>query len=230
MFTISNQFTQADIEQAVKLAKLYYTDLIQKYIRPHGPTGSLCSSQVEIEVREYMEEALYQHHGMRIEIEVARDTNTQSLIGFAVVLSSAGSPDCGLNYVAVHKDYRRQGIMKAMLKNIQNRYSYIVLSCNPSKVPYYENLGFVIEKPEYVQISMTWGTSGPNSGMDSFDMDKNVTLQEHIRSFETLNAKKIGAMMTKVRDAQMKRMGEVEAYYQSRVAGSSHDVAILLCP
>lgn len=230
MFTISNQFTQADIEKAVKLSKLYYTDLIQKHIKAHGPTSGLCSAQVETEVREYMEEALYQHHGMRIEVEVAKDTNTQELIGFAIVLSSAGSVDCGMNYVAVHKDYRRQGIMKAMLKNIQSRYSFIVLSCSPDKVPYYETLGFVIEKPEYVQISMTWGTSGPNPGMDSFDMNKNVTLQEHIRSFETLHAKKIGAMMTKVRDAQMKRMGEVDAYYQSRTSGSPHSVAILLCP
>jgi hypothetical protein len=58
LFSITYSLTQRDIDQAVRLSKLYYTDLIQKLVKPYGPTSSLCSSQVEIEVRAYLEEAL----------------------------------------------------------------------------------------------------------------------------------------------------------------------------
>lgn len=222
MFSITNTLTQTDVEQAVKLSKLYYTDLIHKVVKPHGPTSGLCSSQVEIEVRAYLEEALTGRQGLRIEVELAKDTATSRVIGFAIVLSSKMSKDCGLNYAVVHKDCRRQGILKAMMDRVKSRYSSIGLSCQPDKVPYYEALGFRVDGAEVVQVTMGWGESKPTAIMNSFDIANNPEMQDCIQSFTRLNGAKTQSIMKKISDVQEKRMKEVQQYAQSRADGATH--------
>jgi GNAT superfamily N-acetyltransferase len=222
MFTITNTLTQSDVEQAVKLSKLYYADLIHKVLKPHGPTSGLCSSQVEIEVRAYLEEALTGRQGLRIEVVLAKETATDSVIGFAVVLSSKMSKDCGLNYTAVHKDYRRQGILRAMLDRVKSRYSSIGLSCHPDKVPYYEALGFRVDGAEFVQVTMGWGEDKENAMMNSFDMNNNPEIQRCKQAFVRLNGSKTQAIMKKIAEVQENRMVDVQKYVQSRADGIPH--------
>lgn len=222
MFSITNQLTRSDVEQAVKLAKAYYSDLIHKLIRPHGPTSGMCSSQVEIEVRAYLEEALTGRQGLRIEVELAKDEATNSVIGFAIVLSSKMSDDCGLNYAAVHKDFRRQGILRAMLDRVKSRYSSIALSCHPEKVPYYESLGFRVDGAELVQVSMVWGEDKPHAMMNGFDMAKNTDIQNCVQAFLRVNGSKGQTVMKKLGEVQENRMVDIKKYVQSRAEGIPH--------
>jgi len=226
LFSITYSLTQRDIDQAVRLSKLYYTDLIQKLVKPYGPTSSLCSSQVEIEVRAYLEEALTGFHGLCVEALVAKEVSTNDVVGFAIALSAPGSTDCGLNYAAVRKDFRRQGVLRVMLESIKSKYSFIGLSCHPDKVPYYEALGFRADGTVFVQVSMSWGEDKPHPMMNTFDMGRSDELQMCTQSFLKLHGAKAEAIMQNLGDVQIKRMEDVKAYYQRRNDGLSHEHAM----
>ncbi|KPW61558.1 hypothetical protein [Pseudomonas cannabina] len=71
-FTITDQLTKGDIEQAIKLARANYSELINKYVKPHGPTSSLCIAQVVAEVREYLSDALTGCYGGFAEAVLAK--------------------------------------------------------------------------------------------------------------------------------------------------------------
>lgn len=66
------------------------------------------------------------------------------IVGFLLcTLPMNGDRDeCSISYIAVEKKYRKNGLMRAMLSNIKDRYAGISLSCEVGLVPMYEKLGF----------------------------------------------------------------------------------------
>lgn len=226
MFTISTSLTEADIQHAVKFAKANYVDLIEKHLRPGGgPTGSMCQTTVEVEVRTYLSEVLTGEFGLKVAPVVAKD-ECNNLIGFAIALEGKLDTDCGLNYAVVHKDYRRQGVLRAMIHELQARYRFIGLSCKLDKVPYYEALGFRITGPQKVQVAMSWGLDKPHADMVILGFDQSDEVQGAKAAFARLNGAKAQKILRKLGEAQREQAEKVLAYLEKRGLGAAHAEAL----
>lgn len=227
MFTLSTAFSQADQDQALRLSRACYVDLINKYVKPHGPTSSLCIAQVETEVRAYLDDARTGCYQVRAGAIFAKDSATGEVIGFAIYLGGKTPPtDCGLNYVVVNQRYRRQGIMKAMLDVIMLKFTFIGLSCNLDKVPYYETLGFRITGTDMMQVAMSWGLDKPHGVMNVLDFGKSEAIQAAVAAFMRNSAGKGEAILAELGRIQELKISEVEGYVHKRQSGLSHADAI----
>lgn len=225
MFTVTTTFTQAELEQAARLARVNYIELINKFVRPHGPTSGLCQVQVETEVVAYLSDALYKDIGTDAGAVFAKDANTGEVIGFTIFLSGLIPTDCGLNYIVVDKRYRRQGVMKAMLAEIMKTHTFIGLSCNIDKVPYYEALGFRITGPETVQVAMSWGLNKPHGLMKAVGFDGSVAINEAKDAF-LRNNRQGPSILARIGQQQEDREVVVRDYVSKREIGVPHDLAI----
>ncbi|MFA4834479.1 MAG: GNAT family N-acetyltransferase [Dehalococcoidia bacterium] len=211
MFTITTELTKADAPQILKLARANYVDLIFKHVKPNGPTSSLCLALIEVEVREYVNDALTKCHGLPVSVVLAKDTNSK-VIGFAIVIGGKKSTNCGINYAAVQKDHRRQGILRAMLDNVKARYQSINLTCNLDKVPYYEALGFRVTGAQQVQVVMSWGPEMVETDMLVLGLDDHVEIREAQAIFSRVHGNKARGMINKIYEMQKQRTAEVEAF------------------
>lgn len=222
MFVITNTFTESDLEQAVRLARANYVDLFNKYVKAHGPTSSLCMLQVETEVREYLKDALTGCHGLSVGAVFAKDQNTGEVIGFVICLTGHIVTDCGLNYMVVDKRYRRQGVMRAMLGDIMNRFSFIGISCNVDKVPYYEALNFRVTGSDMVQVAMSWGLNKAQATMSLINFDGSVELHQAMLTFMRVAGTRGNAIMNKLAKEQERQISYVKLYASKRLSGASH--------
>lgn len=225
MFTITTTFNQADLDQAVRLARANYIELINKFVRPHGPTRGLCQVQVETEVRAYLNDALYQDIGTDVGAVFAKNAQTGQVIGFTIFLSGLTPTDCGLNYMVVDVSYRRQGVMKAMLAEIMKNHTFIGLSCNIDKVPYYEPLGFRITGVETVQVAMSWGVNKPHGPMKVIGFDGSVPINQAKDAFLRHNAQG-PSILAKIGQQQHDRNIVVRDYVSKRISGVPHHLAL----
>lgn len=215
MFTITTELTQADVPQIVKLARANYVDLIFKHVKPNGPTSSLCLTLIEVEVREYVLDALTQCHGLPVSVVLAKDPEAK-VIGFAIVIGGKEPTDCGINYTAVSKDHRRQGILRAMLDEVKSRYQSIGLTCNMDKVPYYEALGFRVTGARQVQVAMSWGPEKLEMEMQFLGLDNHVEIREAQAIFGRVHGMKAKSMISKIHGMQELRTVEVLAFVAKR--------------
>jgi GNAT superfamily N-acetyltransferase len=226
MFTITTSLTESDIHKAVKLAKANYVELIEKHLRPGGgPTGSMCQTTVEVEVRAYLSEVNNGKFGLKVTPVLAKDEQN-NLIGFAIALEGRVDTDCGLNYAVVHKDYRRQGVLRAMIQEIQSRYKFIGLSCKIDKVPYYEALGFRITGPQNAQVTLSWGLDKPHADMMILGFDHTNEVQNAKAQFMRLNGAKAQGILRKMDEAQKGQAQKVLAYLEKRGLGATHTEAV----
>lgn len=219
---ITDQLTKHDIEQAIRLAGANYVELINKFVKPHGPTSSLCIAQVEAEVREYLSDALTACYGGFVEAVLAKDQTSGDLIGFTIVLRGNDPKDCGINYAVVSVTQRRQGILREMLKGIQARYNHIGLSCSVDKVPYYEALGFHITGPDLTQVAMCCGIDKPDARMGALDFSLNSKIAEAVATFLRVHGLKAEGMLSKMGEIQEDRFKYVDGYVTKRLSGISH--------
>ncbi|MDH4602516.1 MULTISPECIES: GNAT family N-acetyltransferase [Pseudomonas syringae group] len=226
MFTITSELNQDDIVQSVKLARAYYVDLINKSVKPHGPTSSLCMAQVEIEVREYLRDALTRCYGLPVSALLAKDTSTSEVIGFAVILGGNCPTDCGINYVAVHADHRRKGILREMLERVKSRFTHIGLACDVDKVPYYESLDFRVTGHEAGQVTMTWGLDRPGASMPVLDFAQNEDIIQATSTFFRVHGHKAESILRQVAQKQELVNQYTQGYATKRISGLNHHEAV----
>ena len=223
MYTLTTTFTEAELEQALRLARVNYVDLINKYVKPHGPTSSLCIAQVETEVKAYLDDARTGCYQVRAGAVLAKDATTGQVIGFTIYLGGVIPPtDCGLNYIVVDQHYRRKGIMRAMLSVVMQKFTFIGLSCNVNKVPYYESLGFRVTGADMTQVEMSWGVVKPHGTMAMLGFDKSVPILAAKESFMRNAGGKADAILAKLGRAQEDMNTLVAGYVLKRQSGMSH--------
>ncbi|WP_064363760.1 GNAT family N-acetyltransferase [Pseudomonas sp. RIT-PI-o] len=226
MSFITTDLTEGDIDQAIKLARANYVELINKFVKPHGPTSSLCIAQVEAEVREYLLDALTGCYGGFAEVVLARDQARGNLVGFLIVLRGNDPEDCGISYTVVCATHRRQGILREMLRRVQGQYSHIGLSCNVDKVPYYEALGFHITGSDCAQVAMCCGTDKPDAMMGALDFSLNSKIADAVASFQRVHGAKAKGILSRMGEIQERRFEYVEGYVNKRLSGLSHADAL----
>ena len=161
--------------QIMQMVIDYVTELSMVAIAPSNPLYPLYQYGVGHEVHQYLQ-AMDGSRGIAVELIVALDVEDPSIvIGFLLYLpvqdlpaedsagQDAGYPDlsaqeplaaCAVAYMAVQTARRRQGVARAMLMKMTERYPHAELACFVAKVPVFEALGFRVLGARGPQVLM----------------------------------------------------------------------------
>jgi len=105
---------------------------------------------------------------------VAIDTENDSRVsGFLLYSPVPAEPTaCGVNYMAVRKDYRGSGIASEMVRRMLKHYHHTELSCTIKLVPFYESLGFQVIGSHLTQVTMCTLPNGPQGTMAVLNVEE----------------------------------------------------------
>jgi len=94
--------------------------------------------------------------GIAAELIVALDADEpETVIGFVLYLPVKDDPQaCAIAYMAVQASRRRQGVARAMLREVTGRYPHVELACRPAAVPRFEAMGFQVLAARGPQVLM----------------------------------------------------------------------------
>lgn len=171
--------------QIMQMVIDYVTDISMVAIAPSNPLYPLYQYGVGHEVHQYLQ-AMDGSRGIAVELIVALDAEDPSVvIGFLLCLPVTEAPAqdapsqdrltehpthqqpavlhdveraCSVAYMAVQTARRRQGVARAMLKMMTNRYPHAELACFVPKVPVFEALGFNVLGARGPQVLMNTRT------------------------------------------------------------------------
>lgn len=146
--------------QVVTMAGHYATELAMDRCPKDHPHYGVTQALLSIEVDAYVD--AIGHTGLNGELLVAYDEVNWpgSLLGFLLYMPLSGTTGrCGVNYGAVHEDFRGKGIFTGLMLRMLERYPGATLSCFVESVPLYEHFGFKVELARDTQVQMTTDTS-----------------------------------------------------------------------
>jgi ribosomal protein S18 acetylase RimI-like enzyme len=131
------------------------TDISMVAIPASNLLYNLYQYAIGYEVHLYLQ-ALNGEKGIAVELIVATDEDDpEQVIGFLLYLPVKDDADaCGVAYMAVHVEHRRQGVARRMLREMVGRYPHAELTCAVAKVPYFEAMGFQVVGARATQVLM----------------------------------------------------------------------------
>jgi len=131
------------------------TDISMIAIPPSNLLYNVYQYAIGFEVHLYLE-ALNGAKGIAVELLVATDEDDpEQVIGFLLYLPIQDDPEaCGVAYMAVHANHRRQGVARRMLREMVGRYPHAELTCAVAKVPWFESMGFQVVGVRGTQVLM----------------------------------------------------------------------------
>ena len=140
------------------------TDLSSVGLPPSNLLYNIYQYATGFEVHLYLE-ALNGSKGIAVELVVATDAqDPEKVIGFVLSLPVKDDPEaCGVAFMAVQVGYRRQGVARAMMRDVLSRYPHAELACSVEKVPAFEGMGFQVRGARGTQVLMNtrdYGTDG----------------------------------------------------------------------
>ncbi len=140
------------------------TDISSVALPPSNLLYNLYQYAIGFEVHLYLE-ALNGEKGIAVELVVATDNSApQEVIGFLLYLPVKDDPEaCGVAFMAVQAGWRRQGVGRAMMREVLARYPHAELACAVEKVAVFEAMGFQVLRAQGTQVVMNtrdYGTDG----------------------------------------------------------------------
>ncbi|WWG81704.1 GNAT family N-acetyltransferase [Pseudomonas poae] len=140
------------------------TDISSVALPPSNLLYSLYQYAIGFEVHLYLE-ALNGEKGIAVELVVATDNSApQEVIGFLLYLPVKDDPEArGVAFMAVQAGWRRQGVARAMMREVLARYPHAELACAVEKLPVFEAMGFQVLRAQGTQVVMNtrdYGTDG----------------------------------------------------------------------
>jgi GNAT superfamily N-acetyltransferase len=148
------------------------------------------------------------------------------LLGFVTYTESIShSTACGINYIAVRPEMRRQGIMQGFVKKIKENFHHISLSCDIELISYYSNMGFEIHKPEGTQISLAINPINAVMPILSEDglMNFPAVAEERLRLNKT-HGKKLKKLEKSYHDSRKRVEKEIIAYIERYEMGNASTI------
>ena len=141
--------------QILQLVVDNLTDISVVAIPPSNLLYNVYQYAIGYEVHLYLE-ALNGTKGVAVELLVATDEDDpEQVVGFLLYLPIQDDPDaCGVAYMAVQADHRRQGIARRMVREMVGRYPHAELTCAVAKVPWFESMGFQVVGVRGTQVLM----------------------------------------------------------------------------
>ncbi|EXF96409.1 GNAT family acetyltransferase [Pseudomonas fluorescens HK44] len=158
MFTITHFETPCSEpinDQILQMVVDYLTDISTVAIAPSNLLFNVYQYAIGYEVHLYLQ-ALGGSKGIAVELIVAMDEEAPSkVIGFLLYLPVKDDPEaCGVAYMAVQASHRRQGVARAMVQEMVNRYPHAELTCAVGKVALFESMGFQVLGARGPQVLM----------------------------------------------------------------------------
>lgn len=140
------------------------TDISSVGLPPSNLLYNIYQYATGFEVHLYLE-ALNGSKGIAVELVVATDAqDPEKVIGFVLCLPVKEAPEaCGVAFMAVQVGYRRQGVARAMMRDVLSRYPHAELACSVEKVPAFGGMGFRVRGARGTQVLMNtrdYGTDG----------------------------------------------------------------------
>ena len=140
------------------------TDISSVALPPSNLLYNLYQYAIGFEVYLYLE-ALNGEKGIAVKLVVATDNSApQEVIGFLLYLPVKDDPEaCGVAFMAVQAGWRRQGVGRAMMREVLARYPHAELACAVEKVAVFEAMGFQVLRAQGTQVVMNtrdYGTDG----------------------------------------------------------------------
>lgn len=151
------------------------TSLSTNACPPNDPLYEVSQLYLILEVQAYLSNIGGPALGGRGELLVASEDRSglRKLLGFLLYMPINGSNFCcGVNYGAVREDARNKGIYTLLLRHMLQRYPSATLSCFVHTVPFYERLGFKIEKSRDTQVQMSTITAAEDMQMPIVDLSR----------------------------------------------------------
>lgn len=158
MFTLSHFETpppESIKNQIMQMVIDYVTDISAVAIAPSNPLYRLYQYGLGLEVNLY-QEAMDGSKGVSVELIVALDADDPStVVGFLLYLPAKDDDQaCAVAYMAVQTSRRRQGVARAMLDDMLDRYPHAELACFVGKVAYFQAMGFQVLGARGPQVVM----------------------------------------------------------------------------
>lgn len=158
MFTLSHLNTpppESLKSQVLQMVVDYFSDLSPAPLTPSNPLYQLYQYVIGFEVHLYLQ-AMGSENASSARLILALDDEDPSrVLGFALYLPSPDDAEaCTLLYCAVQTSHRRQGITRAMLKQMQLLHPHAALACVASRVPTFEAMGFRVLAARGPQVLM----------------------------------------------------------------------------
>lgn len=143
--------------QILEMVRDNITALSKLSVPRSNPTFGIYEWALPIEVEAYIHRiGKYPHEP--VELLVAVDDQNR-VTGFALFSPVPTHPEaCGVNYMAVQRSNRRQGIGRALVEALVARYPHVELTCTVKKVPFYESVGFQVIDSRNTQVVMNTRT------------------------------------------------------------------------
>ncbi|MEN5152698.1 GNAT family N-acetyltransferase [Pseudomonas orientalis] len=210
--------------QILQLVVDNLTDISSVALAPSNLLYNIYQYAIGFEVHLYLE-ALDGSKGISVELVVAMQDET--VVGFCLYLPVKDDPQaCGVAFMAVRADSRRQGVARAMLDDVLARYPHAELACSVEKVPAFEAMGFKVRDARGTQVLMNTRDYGTDGLMGVLDVAAIYSSLE-VRQIHTYLLQKHGkrAMVDaeKQRDRHLDQlMRKVRVFVSERLARGSN--------
>jgi ribosomal protein S18 acetylase RimI-like enzyme len=208
-------------DQILQMVVDNLTDISSVALPPSNLLYSIYQYATGFEVHLYLE-ALNGAKGIAVELIVATATlDPEKVIGFVLCLPVKDDPEaCGIAFMAVQAGFRRQGVARAMLGDVLERYPHAELNCAVEKVPAFEAMGFQVRGARDTQVVMNTRSYGTDGLMGVLDVAAIYSSLE-VRQIHTYLLQKHGkrAMVDaeKQRDRHLdQRVRKVQLFVQGR--------------
>jgi ribosomal protein S18 acetylase RimI-like enzyme len=196
--------------QILQMVVDYLTDISMVAIAPSNPLYNLYQYGVGFEVHLYLD-AMAGSKGIPVELVVAFDAQAPDTVtGFLLYLPVQDDPQaCAVAYMAVQARQRRQGVARAMLREMLNSYPHAELACFVAKVPYFEAMGFQVlgaRGPQVVMNTRDHATDGLLAVLDVAPIYSSVEVRQIHTYLLQQHGKKAMVDAEKKRDRQLDQM------------------------
>ena len=231
MFTVTHFQTPPDEaikSQIMQMVVDYVTDISMVNIAPSNPLYSLYQYGVGFEVHLYIE-GMDGSKGVAAELIVALDADEpDTVIGFALYLPAKDDPHaCAVAYMAVQARRRRQGVARAMLRAITERYPHVELACRPAAVPRFEAMGFQVlaaRGPQVLMNTREHGTEGLIAVLDVAPIYNSLEIRQIHAYLLQQHGKRPMIEAEKQRDRHLDQLTrQARALVEARLRPASND-------
>lgn len=219
--------------QILQMVVDYLTDISSVALPPSNPLYSLYQYGIGYEVHLYLE-ALSGARGIPVELLVATDEQDPSvLLGFVLYLPVQDDPQaCAVAYMAVKAGHRRQGIARALLGQVRERYPHVELACAVGKVGYFEAMGFQVlgaRGPQVLMNTRDHATEGLLAVLDVAPIYRTLEVQQIHAYLLKQHGKRAMVDAEKQRDRHLDQLTrQARAFVQQRLGDTGGQAAASL--
>lgn len=208
--------------QILQMVVDYLTDISMVALAPSNPLYSLYQYGVGFEVHLYLD-AMAGGKGISVELVVAQDGD--EVTGFALYLPATDDPQaCAVAYMAVREGHRRQGLARAMLHRVIERYPHVELACGVNKVACFEALGFQVlgaRGPQVLMNTRDHGTDGRVAVLDVAPIYRTLEVQQIHAYLLKQHGKRAMVDAEKQRDRHLDQLTrQATLFVQARLAST----------